>query len=208
VTPEEAHADEPAFLDVGRGKALLLLRGEDSSENVWASFAPLLAEAMRLIVPNAGSSTVTEVEPMLRDAGVERLAVLAHGAAGPVAVELAARDDVDALVLIGAVTSETVTDVAEAEQGLAEREIPILLLWGEDDAVVPAEEAERLSERLPTSTLALIPGAGHDVAETAAATVVPLVFEYLRSRYLGERHGHAEAGGPVPIALTRRPDQS
>ena len=208
MTPEETHADEPAFLDVGRGKALLFLRGEDSSESVWASFAPLLAEAMRLIVPNAETTTANEAEPLLRDAGVERFAVLAHGAAGPVAVELAARDDCDALVLIGAVTSEKAADVAEAERRLADREIPILLLWGEDDAVVPAEEAERLSERLPTSTLALVPGAGHDVAETAVATVVPLVFEYLRSRYLGERHGHAEAGGPMPIALTRRPDQS
>jgi pimeloyl-ACP methyl ester carboxylesterase len=208
VTPEEAHADESSFLDIGRGKPLLLLRGEDSSENVWASFAPLLAEAMRLIVPNAEASSAEEVEPMLRDARVERFAVLGHGAAGPAAVELAARDDVDALVLIGAVTSETATELAEAERRLAEREIPILLLWGEDDAVVPAEEAERLSERLPTSTLALIPGAGHDVAETAAATVVPLVFEYLRSRYLGERHGHAERGGPVPVSLIRRPDQN
>jgi pimeloyl-ACP methyl ester carboxylesterase len=208
VTPEGAHAQEPAFLDVGRGKALLLLRGEDSSGNLWASFAPLLAEAMRVIVPNAEVSSAQEVEPTLQDADLERFAVLGLGAAGPAAVELAARDDCEALVLIGAVTSETATDVAEAEQRLAEREIPILLLWGEDDAVVPAEEAERLSERLPTSTLALVPGAGHDVAETAAVTVVPLVFEYLRSRYLGERHGHAEDGGPVPIALTRRPDQS
>lgn len=205
---QEARADEPAFLEIGRGKALLLLRGEDSSEGLSASFAPLLAEAMRVVVPKAETSTVKEVEPMLRDADLERFAVLALGAAGPAAVELAARDECDALVLIGAVTSETATDVAEAERRLAEREIPILLLWGEDDAVVPAEEAERLSERLPTSTLALVPGAGHDVAETAAVTVVPLVFEYLRSRYLGERHGHAEDGGPVPIALTRRPDQS
>jgi pimeloyl-ACP methyl ester carboxylesterase len=205
---EEARADEPALLDVGRGKALLLLRGEDSSENLWASFAPLFAEAMRVIVRNAATSSAEQVEPMLLDAGVERFAVLAQGAAGPAAVELSARDDCDALVLIGAVTSETATNVADAERRLTEREIPILLLWGEDDPVVPAEEAERLSERLPTSTLALVPGAGHDVAETAAVTVVPLVFEYLRSRYLGERHGHAEDGGPVPIALTRRPDQS
>ncbi|MFL5766346.1 MAG: alpha/beta fold hydrolase [Actinomycetota bacterium] len=208
MTPEEARGEEPAFLDVGRGKVLLLLRGEDSSERIWASFAPLFAEAMRVIVATAPSLTANEAETMLLDARVERFAILAHGAAGPVAVELAARKDCDALVLIGAVTSETARHAGDAERRVAEREIPIFLLWGEDDAVVPAEEGERLSERLPTSTLALVPGAGHDVAESAAATVVPLVFEYLRSRYLGERHGHAEAGGPVPVALTRRPDQT
>jgi len=200
--------NEPAFLDVGRGKPLVLLRGDDSAPSLWSSVAPLLAEAMRLIVPNAGPATTKEIEPMLAEAGVERFAVLAHGTAGPAAVELAATDVCDALVLIGTTTSESLPHLADAERRLEEREIPVFLLWGEDDAVVSAEEAELLSERLPTSTLALVPGAGHDVLQTHAVTVVPLVFEYLRSRYLGEGHGHAEAGGPVPIALTRRPDQS
>ena len=197
--------EEPAFLDIGRGKPLVLLRGDDSSTTLWGSVAPLLAEAMRLIVPNEPVSSASEVETLTRDARVERFAILAHGGAGSVALELAATDVVDAIVLIGAATSP---GTGAALRRLAQREIPILLLWGEDDAVVRAEEAEGLSDRLPTSTLALVPGAGRDVRETGGATVVPLVFEYLRSRYLGEGHGHAEAGGPVPIALTRRPDQS
>jgi pimeloyl-ACP methyl ester carboxylesterase len=197
-----AASDDAAFLDLGRGKPLVLLRGNDSSAAMWASVAPLLAEAMRLIVPNEPVASVSEVESMVQQAGVERFAVLAHGAAGPVAVDVAAGDDVDALVLIGAVGSGS----TQAVRRIAEREIPVFLLWGEDDDVSSAEDAERLSERLPASTLALVPGAGHDVLQQAAATVVPLVFEYLRARYLGERHGHAEVGGPVPIALTRRPD--
>jgi pimeloyl-ACP methyl ester carboxylesterase len=196
--------DDAPFLDIGRGKPLLLLRGEDSAEEIWRNVAPLLAEAMRLIVPVEAATSATEIEQVLRDAGVERFAMLAHGSAGPIAFELSARNDVDALVLIGADPS----DSSEAERRLTEREVPILLLWGEDDDVSRPDDAERLSERLPTSTLALVPGAGHGVLESAAATVVPLLFEYLRARYLGERHGHADAGGPVPVALTRRPDQT
>jgi len=194
--------EEPAFHDIGRGDALLLLRGEDSSASMWAGVAPLFAEAMRLIVPSRPVARVSDLNEVFRHTDGERFAILAHGAAGPVAVELAAREDVGALVLIGA----SVSRADAASSRLAEREIPILLLWGEDDDVVSAEEAERFSERLPTSTLALVPGSGHDVLEEAAVTVVPLVFEYLRSRYLGQGHGHAEAGGPVPIAVTRRPD--
>jgi len=196
--------DDARFLDIGRGEPLLLLRGEESSEAIWGNVAPLLAEAMRLIVPNEAAANATEIEQMLNDAGVERLAILAHGGAGPIALELSARNDVDALVLIGA----TPSDSAEAERRLTEREVPILLLWGEDDDISTADDAEGLSECLPTSTLALVPGAGHGVLETAAVTVVPLVFEYLRARYLRERHGHADAGGPVPVALMRRPDQT
>ena len=36
--------------------------------------------------------------------------------------------------------------------------------------------------------------------------VTQLLFQFLRFRYLGAGHDHAEPGGPVPIALTHRPD--
>jgi pimeloyl-ACP methyl ester carboxylesterase len=189
-----------ASVDVGEGKAVVLLHGDPPSTESWRQLAPVLASVMRVVVPEG------DVRGSLRELGVERFAVIAHGEGGATAQLLAAADDVAALVLIGSVTSETRPQLQEAEARLAEREIPILLIWGEDDDVVPAEEAERLADRLPTSTLALVPGHSHDVLETAPETVAPLVFEYLRSRYVGGRHGHPEPGGPVPIALTHRPD--
>ncbi|MDP9295449.1 MAG: alpha/beta hydrolase [Actinomycetota bacterium] len=187
-------------VDVGEGKAVVLLHGESDSEEMWRPIVPMLASAMRAIVPGG------DVRAALDELSIERFAVIAQGEGGAAAQLLAAEDDVDALVLIGSVTSETHPELEQAESRLALREIPILLLWGEDDAIVPAEEAERLADRLPTSTLALVPGHAHDLLETAPETVAPLVFEYLRSRYVGGRHGHAEPGGAVPIALTHRPD--
>jgi pimeloyl-ACP methyl ester carboxylesterase len=187
-------------VDVGEGKAVVLLHGGSDSEEIWRPIVPMLASAMRVIVPEG------DVRAALDELGVKRFAVITHGEGGAAAQLLAAEDDVDALVLIGSVTSETHPELEQAESRLARREIPILLLWGEDDAIVPAEEAERLADRLSTSTLALVPGHGHDLLETAPETVAPLVFEYLRSRYVGGSHGHAEPGGPVPIAITDRPD--
>jgi pimeloyl-ACP methyl ester carboxylesterase len=189
-----------ATVDVGAGKAVVLLHGESDSVEIWRPLVPMLASLMRVIVPE-GDARAT-----LQELGVERFALIAHGEAGATAQILAAEDGVDALVLIGSVTSESRAELRAPESRLARRDIPILLLWGEDDAIVPAEEAERLADRLPTATLALIPGAAHDVMTTAPETVAPLVFEYLRSRYLGARHGHSEPGGPVPIVLTHRPD--
>ena len=189
-----------ASVDVGEGKAVVLLHDTAASEDVWRPLVPILASLMRVIVPEG------DVRTTLEQLGVERCAVIAHGEGGAAAHLLAAEGNVDALILIGSVTSETHPELEDAESRLARREVPIFLLWGEDDAIVPAEEAERLADRLPTATLALVPGHAHHLLETAPETVTPLVFEYLRSRYLGRRHGHADPGGPVPIALTTRPD--
>lgn len=78
-----------------------------------------------------------------------------------------------------------------------------LLLWGEDDAFVPVEAAERQAEPLPGATLAVLPGCGHFLPEDASETLVPIVLEYLRGRYLGIVHSHEP--GPIQVFLGRRP---
>jgi pimeloyl-ACP methyl ester carboxylesterase len=91
------------------------------------------------------------------------------------------------------------------EPRLAELEIPAFVLWGEDDAFLPAELAERLGDALPMASVALLPGCGHFLLEDAADTVVPLIFQWLRRMYLGVPHGHEE--GPVTVQLGRRPPE-
>lgn len=90
------------------------------------------------------------------------------------------------------------------EENLARLEIPVLIVWGEDDPFTTALVAERLSEAIPNSTLALLPGCSHFVTEDAPETVAQLLLEYLRSRYLGRDHDH-EQPGPVGVRLERRP---
>jgi pimeloyl-ACP methyl ester carboxylesterase len=86
---------------------------------------------------------------------------------------------------------------------LATLEIPALVLWGEEDAVLDPALAERLGDALPQSTVALLPGCGHFLLEDAPETVAPLIFQWLRSRYLKVEHRHEE--GPVTVYLGRRP---
>jgi pimeloyl-ACP methyl ester carboxylesterase len=113
------------------------------------------------------------------------------GRAGAEAFSRAVRS-LDGLGLIG------------TEDELARLEVPTLVLWGEDDPIHPIAVAERLNDAMPASTLALLPGCSHLLPEDAPETIAPLMFEYLRSRYLGRLHDH---GGPtsVPIVLERRP---
>ena len=91
------------------------------------------------------------------------------------------------------------------EPQLAALEIPAFVLWGEDDAFLPADLAERLGDALPMSSVALLPGCGHFLLEDAPDTVVPLIFQWLRRMYLRVPHGHDE--GAVTVQLGRRPPE-
>lgn len=89
--------------------------------------------------------------------------------------------------------------LAGRDRELAGLAAPVLVIWGEDDPFLDASLAERLGEALPGSAVALLPGCSHFVTEDAPQTVGPLIYEYLRARYLGEAHGHA---APAAVALS------
>ena len=80
------------------------------------------------------------------------------------------------------------------------------MIWGEEDAFVAAELAERVGDALSDAIVALLPGCGHWVNLDAPSTVGPLIYEFLRTRYLREAHTHADAiPGAVPVFLERPP---
>jgi 2-hydroxymuconate-semialdehyde hydrolase len=82
---------------------------------------------------------------------------------------------------------------------------PVMILWGEDDPVLPVSLADALNEAIGSSTLALFPGCGHYLPEEAPETLGPMVFEYLRAMYLKAPHGHDAKEGIVMLQLERRP---
>jgi pimeloyl-ACP methyl ester carboxylesterase len=114
------------------------------------------------------------------------------------------KDDPDAF--FRAVRALTGKGLAGREAELAALDLPVLLIWGEDDPFVPAELGERLGEVFPFSTLAMLPGCSHFITEDAPQTVGPLIHEFLRVRYLGQSHTHDQQGGPVRVLL-QRPDE-
>jgi pimeloyl-ACP methyl ester carboxylesterase len=98
------------------------------------------------------------------------------------------------------------TGLLDREDDLGKLEIPVLIFWGEEDECYPPAVAERLNAAIPTSTLGLLPGCRHFLVEDAIETIGPMVYEYLRARYLREPHGgHEETSGIVTIQLERRP---
>jgi pimeloyl-ACP methyl ester carboxylesterase len=89
------------------------------------------------------------------------------------------------------------------EPRLASLDVPALVMWGEDDAFVDPGVAERLGDVLPRASVALLPGCGHLLLDDATETVVPLLFQWLRSSYLGVEHRHET--GPIAVEIGRRP---
>jgi pimeloyl-ACP methyl ester carboxylesterase len=85
---------------------------------------------------------------------------------------------------------------------IGDRAIPMLVVWGEDDPWLPPSLAERLQDEIGDAAVALLPGCSHFVLEDAPETVAPIVFEFLRLRHLGERHGHGPAPTPVELGVS------
>ncbi|AWB22194.1 alpha/beta hydrolase [Methylobacterium currus] len=58
-------------------------------------------------------------------------------------------------------------------------QVPALLLWGDADPVSPVAVGQRLASLLPQSRLRIIPGAGHDLAQTHAEIVAAEIRRHL-----------------------------
>lgn len=186
---------------------VLLLHDGGRTAGQWREFVPLLESRFRVVVPDLPANDDEALEQLETLLDGARCGVIGHGAGGALAQSLAVKGGVDAMVLLDAPRAEGVGD-----EDLASFDFPVLLLWGEDDEVVPVAVAEELNDAIPTSTLGLLPGCGHDLTDEAAATIAPMILEYLRARYLKESHAEAHGhdadhahDGVVRIQLERRP---
>ncbi len=58
-------------------------------------------------------------------------------------------------------------------------EVPALLLWGDADPISPVAVGERLASLLPRAELHVLAGGTHDLANTLASSIAPLIDEHL-----------------------------
>lgn len=194
-----------AYRDEGdpESPALVLVRGED--HDPWRDLTTMLSPWMRMIAPEpipaaSPREAADRVRGLLERLGVSRWAVAGEGEGGRVAQRLALDGGVDAMVLISSPALD------EDDEALAALDIPALVVYGEDDERLPATAlAERFAYLLPMASVALLPGRGHALFDEAPETVAPLVFQWLRSRYLELPHVHES--GPVVVELGRRPSE-
>ena len=69
----------------------------------------------------------------------------------------------------------------DLESRIPEIDLPVLIIAGEEDSIVPPKDTERLDALLPRSTLHIMPGTGHlpheESPERFLATVLPWIAE-------------------------------
>jgi pimeloyl-ACP methyl ester carboxylesterase len=75
-------------------------------------------------------------------------------------------------------------DMVELREALAEQAIgvPTLLIWGDEDPVVPMSSAAKLEEHLEDSELVTLPGMGHLLAEEAPEECARAICGWLDGR--------------------------
>jgi len=56
---------------------------------------------------------------------------------------------------------------------------PTLLLWGDSDPISPAAVGRHLAARIPGARLHIVAGGDHDLAQTRAAEIAPLIARHL-----------------------------
>jgi pimeloyl-ACP methyl ester carboxylesterase len=58
--------------------------------------------------------------------------------------------------------------------------MPVLIVWGELDRIVPLEQGETMHRLVPQSQMDVVPECGHLAPEQCAAKIAPRVVEFLR----------------------------
>lgn len=86
---------------------------------------------------------------------------------------------------LGAILAGYVTgwrrEMAAMAPRLGEIQLPVLLIWGDQDRVVPPHSARLLQAALPRAQLRLLPAAGHAAFEECPEAFDRLVAEFLRA---------------------------
>lgn len=171
-----------AYTDEGQGLPILFLHDFPLSRGAWSKQVDEFKTRFRVIAPDLRGFGESECSagPVPIHRFVEDLhALMEHLVTGPVILAGHAMGGLVALafasafprflrglVLVGMTAG---VKSPEVEKQVANLRVPILVIAGSEDALVPPSETEALAKLIPGAQLNLIPRAGHLVAMEQAA---------------------------------------
>jgi pimeloyl-ACP methyl ester carboxylesterase len=65
---------------------------------------------------------------------------------------------------------------------LPQLKMPVLIVWGAEDKIMPLSQGETIHRLVPQSELDVIPGCGHLAPGQCAAQIAPEVVGFLKQR--------------------------
>jgi pimeloyl-ACP methyl ester carboxylesterase len=151
------------------GPAVLLLHGASFQARTWEDLGTLrrlAAEGRRAVavdLPGYGSSEPCSLGEeafllaLLDELAIQQAVIVSPSMSGGYSLPFLARhpERVAGYVAVAPVAIE------RWERELVGLEVPALLLWGENDRIVPHAQAELLAKRLAGAEQAVLAGAGH-----------------------------------------------
>jgi pimeloyl-ACP methyl ester carboxylesterase len=151
-------------------RKILLLHGLNSHSGTWRKNIAALARDATVVAPSlppdrSGQATselaglyADEVSAVCADAGIEGAEVVGNSMGGWVAMRLLSvhRELVSRIVL-----EDTAGSGSDDVQALEAAAVPVLIVWGESDELLPVSAGRELHSRLPGSELRIIRNAGH-----------------------------------------------
>jgi pimeloyl-ACP methyl ester carboxylesterase len=154
--------------------AVVLLHGRNSHSGTWRKNASHLAKetGWRVIAPSLSpwrgsaeeleiSGYVNVVDELLSKLKIENSVLVGNSMGGWIAMRLALiRKSVQALVLEDSAGIDKPSD-PETLHALDKLGIPVLILWGREDQVLPVDAGERINSEIKKSELVVFDKVGH-----------------------------------------------
>jgi pimeloyl-ACP methyl ester carboxylesterase len=153
--------------------ALLFLHGLNAHSGTWRNNVSFFAKDWRVLAPSLPPSHespsklditpyVKYLEEFLTKLVIHRVTIAGNSMGGWIAMRIAANhsDLVKALVLEdSAGISNTGEEILLAK--INELKIPVLILWGRNDRILPVDAGKYLRSKIKASTLTVLDGVGH-----------------------------------------------
>jgi pimeloyl-ACP methyl ester carboxylesterase len=159
---------------VSRDSAIILLHGRNSHSGTWRKNAGHISKetGWRVIAPSLSpwrgeveeiqiANYVKTVDELLSELKIENAILVGNSMGGWIAMRLAAmRKSVRALVLEDSAGGDKST-TADDFRALNASKLPILIIWGKEDEVLPLVDGEKTHSELKNSELLVLNGIGH-----------------------------------------------
>jgi pimeloyl-ACP methyl ester carboxylesterase len=148
---------------------VILLHGLNSHSGTWRKVLPALARHATVIAPSLpshqgrGSPELAAryaelVSALCASMKIRSASVVGNSMGGWVAMRLVSRDRSFASRIV----LEDTTGAGSEDVWAVERAgVPVLIVWGELDGMLPAANGRELHSRLSKSRFSVLPGAGH-----------------------------------------------
>jgi len=106
--------------------------------------------------------------------------------------------------MIAAAKNFLIPNVPAFQAELRKRKLPALILWGAEDRIIPAGDAEKFNDCLPNSRLIVFPGCGHSPQEEMPEETAAGITEFLGAASV-MLPTPAEAVPPPPAPAETKP---